>query len=136
MTEADSPSPASPAPDPRVVLLVDDQPEVLTTLGTLLRQSGYTVVLIEQFDEARRFIDGTPPDALITDVRLGAFNGLQLVLHMRDARPEAPILVLSAFSDPMIQREAEKQGARYLTKPITRQELVAALEGEFKKRTQ
>jgi DNA-binding response OmpR family regulator len=117
-----------------VVLLVDDQPEVLTTLGTLLRQSGYSVVLIEQFEEARRYIDQTPPDALITDVRLGAINGLQLVLHMRDAKPDAPILVLSAFSDAMIQREAEKQGARYLTKPITRQDLVAALEEEWTRR--
>ena len=109
------------------VLVVDDQPEVLRTLAQLVASGGYEVVTLARFDEARQFIDDTPPDILITDVRLGAFNGLQLALHMRAARPEAPIVVLSAYEDAMIRSDSERLGARWLSKPVTRRQLLDCL---------
>jgi FixJ family two-component response regulator len=63
----------------------------------------------------------------VTDVRLGAFNVLQLVLHMRQARPEGAVVVLSAWDDPVIRHDAERAGARFLAKPVKRQDLLAAL---------
>lgn len=111
----------------RRVLIVDDQEEVLRTLGALVASGGYEVVTCSRFDDAKRFIDTTPPDILVTDVRLGAFNGLQLVLHMRAAHPTGPIVVLSAFDDAVIRQEAEHSGAVFLTKPVTRQGLLEAI---------
>ena len=109
------------------VLVVDDQPDVLRTLAQLVASGGYDVVTRTRFDEARQFIDDTPPDILVTDVRLGAFNGLQLALHMRNVRPEAPIVVLSAYDDAMIRDESERIGARWLSKPVTRRQLLDSL---------
>jgi DNA-binding response OmpR family regulator len=113
-------------PPPRV-LVVDDDPDVLRTIADMVRRGGYTVLRRSRFDEAKRFIDDTPPDMLVTDVRLGAFNGLQLVLHMRQARPEGAVVVLSAWDDPVIRHDAERAGARFLAKPVKRQDLLAAL---------
>jgi len=113
-------------PPPRV-LVVDDDPDVLRTIADMVRRGGYTVLRRSRFDEAKRFIDDTPPDMLVTDVRLGAFNGLQLVLHMRLARPEGAVVVLSAWDDPVIRHDAEHAGARFLAKPVKRQDLLAAL---------
>jgi CheY-like chemotaxis protein len=115
------------APGSARVLVVDDHPEVLRTIASLVESGGYEVVTRSRFEEARRFIDETPPDMLVTDVRLGAFNGLQLVLHMRQARPEGAIVVLSAWDDKVIRHEAERAGARFLAKPVTRQDLLLAL---------
>lgn len=109
------------------VLVVDDHPDVLRTIAGLVESGGYDVVTRSRFAEARRFIDQTPPDMLVTDVRLGAFNGLQLVLHMRQARPDGAVVVLSAWDDRMIRQEAERAGARFLPKPVTRQDLLACL---------
>lgn len=109
------------------VLIVDDQPEVLRTIAQLVASGGHEVVALARFDEARQFIDTTPPDVLVTDVRLGAFNGLQLALHMRAAKPDAPIVVLSAYEDTMIRGESERIGARWLSKPVTRRQLLDCL---------
>ncbi len=113
--------------DQKSVLVVDDQEDVLRTLAYFVGQGGYQVTALAKFEDARRVIDHTPPDILITDVRLGAFNGLQLVLHMRAVRAEAPIVVLSAYDDPTLRQEAARLGARYLTKPVTKQELLECL---------
>jgi DNA-binding response OmpR family regulator len=113
---------------PLRVLVVDDQHEVMRTLVQFLRRDGYDAAGETEFGQARRLIDETPPDVLVTDVRLGAYNGLQLVLHMRMARPQAPIVVLSAWDDAMLRREAARLGAQYRTKPISREELRAAVE--------
>jgi DNA-binding response OmpR family regulator len=114
------------APAPRV-LVVDDEEEVLRTLGGLIAQGDYEVVLLSQFVEARHYIDATPPEILVTDVRLGAYNGLQLVLHMRHANPGGRVIVLSAFDDPTIRQEAAALGAGFLCKPVTGRDLLAAL---------
>jgi DNA-binding response OmpR family regulator len=116
--------PDSPA---RRILVVDDEPEVLQTIGALLAHPGHQVVMLSEFHEARHYIDTTPPDALVTDVRLGAFNGLQLALHMRAANPAGPILVLSAYDDPTIRQEAANLGARFRCKPVSRLDLLAAI---------
>ena len=113
--------------DRKRVLIVDDQEDVLKTLSALVSHGGYDVVTLSRFDDARRFIDETPPDMLVTDVRLGAFNGLQLVLHMRQARPGGPVVVLSAFDDAVIRQETNRAGAHFLAKPVTRQQLLDCL---------
>lgn len=112
---------------PLRVLVVDDQPEVMRMLVQFLVLDNYDVVGETEFEPARRYIDETPPDVLVTDVRLGAYNGLQLVLHMRMARPEAPIVVLSAWDDVMLRQEASRLGAQYRTKPISRRALSDAI---------
>lgn len=111
------------------VLVVDDQPDVLRTLAHLVASGGYDVETRLKFDDAKHYIDVTPPDLLVVDVRLGAYNGLQLALHMRNVRPEAPIVVLSAYDDPMIRKETERIGARWLSKPISRKVLLDCLAG-------
>ena len=78
---------------PDRVLIVDDDGATRRGLAQLLAQAGYEATAVGTFDEARRIIGATPPDLLITDIRLEAYNGLQLILnsprtdsHHRDHR--------------------------------------------------
>jgi DNA-binding response OmpR family regulator len=111
------------------VMIVDDEPDVLETLAELVAGGGYTVETRESFEDARKDITNDPPDILVTDVRLGAFNGLQLAVLMRALRPDSPIVVLSAFDDPTLRLEAAHCQATYLTKPVSRKELLVCLAG-------
>lgn len=111
------------------VLIVDDEPDVLETLAELVAAGGYDVVTHTSFEEARKDITNDPPDILVTDVRLGAFNGLQLAVLMRSLRPDTPIVVLSAYDDPTLRLEAAHCHATYLTKPVSRKELLVSLAG-------
>lgn len=110
-------------PAPRI-LLVDDEPAVLDALAWGLRRGGYDVVALPRFEDAKRLIAEAPPDGLVTDVRLGAFNGLQLAWLMRDASPTCPIVVLSGYDDPTLRKEAERLGGVYHTKPVPSDTLV------------
>ena len=58
----------------------------------------------------------TPPDLLIADVRLGPFNGLQLVIS--SPKP-IPAIIITGFADPVLESDARRRGADYVLKPIS-----------------
>jgi DNA-binding NtrC family response regulator len=109
------------------LLIVDDDPAVLRSLGRYLADRGYGVVSCSTFEQARREIPLHRPDIVITDVRLGAFNGLQLAILARHVRPDGRVIVFSGFDDPVLEQEAERIGATFLVKPVSGRSLVEAL---------
>ena len=104
-------------PGPAVVV-VDDDANVTAGLQQLLTIWGYNVVAFETFEAARAFLHEQPPDALIVDVRLGSFNGLQLVHIAKRLSPAVRSLVLSGFDDVNLRSEAAQAGATFLLKPV------------------
>ena len=56
------------------------------------------------------------PDVLLTDVRLGEYNGLQLLI---DGPVPPSTIVMTGFDDPLLESEAHRFGARWLVKPIS-----------------
>jgi len=115
---------------PRVpsLVLVDDDDDVLKPLSRYLATRGYEVASYSKFEAARHDIAYLRPDIIVTDVRLGAFNGLQLAMLARDVRPDARVVVFSGFDDPVLKEEARRIGATYLTKPVTGQALIALID--------
>ncbi len=114
----------SPFPDRRRLLLVDDDPSVLDTLSTAFELAGVHVDACPNFEDARARLFTAEYDVLMTDVRLGAFNGLQLAVIARDKDPAIRIIVFSGFDDPVLRAEAEHLRARYLVKPVTAEQLL------------
>jgi DNA-binding NtrC family response regulator len=107
------------------VLIVDDEPDVIDFLSDTLRAEGYDTAGAVTFEEGKRLLATVPPpDVLITDVRLGHFNGLQLVL-IRPAATAA--IVVSGFWDGTLQEEARRNGAVYLLKPVPADQLIEAV---------
>src|SRR5215210_5682683 len=96
------------------VLLVDDDAAYLSPCATILRADGHDVVACSDFDEGRRLLAQGHFDVLITDVRLGAYNGLHLIAVAPQSMTK---IALSAFPDPVIRRDTEQAGARFVVKP-------------------
>jgi DNA-binding NtrC family response regulator len=113
---------------PKSVLVVDDDRQVLKYLTELLRESGYDTVTCERFSDAKTLLSTTRPDLLLTDIRLGAYNGLQLAIFAQSRHPGIPIIVLTGYEDPTLRKEASASGATFLVKPVKRAELVAKIE--------
>ncbi len=101
------------------ILIVDDDASLLEMLERAFLKAGAEVVAHSTFEEARRALHDDGFDALLTDVRLGAFNGLQLAVISRDAHPATRVIVFSGFDDPVLRSEAERVGATYVVKPVT-----------------
>jgi DNA-binding NtrC family response regulator len=121
-------NPAKSAPTSLRILIVDDDAGLLDAMQRSLRDSVRTVVACDSFEKARQMLKDQAFDALITDVRLGAFNGLQLAVMARDMYPEMRLVVFSGFDDPVLRADAEQIGAIYLVKPVASSELLKLLD--------
>jgi DNA-binding response OmpR family regulator len=111
----------------RQVLLVDDDHALLKLVSQWLTGGGFSVVACDSFEDARRELSLHPPDVLLTDLRLGAFNGLQLVILACEQQPQPLTVVMSAYDDPTLRDEAERCGARYLLKPFSSQAVLSSV---------
>ena len=107
--------------------MVDDEPTLLESLGLAFRRAGWPITTSASFEDGRARLLHERFDVLITDVRLGAFNGLQLAIIAHDRDPDMKIIVFSGFDDPVLQEEAARLGARYLVKPVEFDQLVRVM---------
>lgn len=107
------------------VLLVDDDPDVVDQIRDVLQANGFETTTATTFDGGRQLLEAEPPpDVLIADVRLGQFNGLQLVMRRN---PATRAVVISGYWDHTLEEEARRLGAEYLLKPIRNEQLVASV---------
>ncbi|MCC7034310.1 MAG: response regulator [Acidobacteria bacterium] len=111
------------------VVIVDDDVSCLAAVEQIVRHWGYDTVTFRSFEDARAYLARATPAIVIVDVRLGTYNGLQLVHFSREHSPATQWLVVSGFDDPVLRKEATKLGARFLTKPLDLTQLQAHLEG-------
>jgi DNA-binding response OmpR family regulator len=109
------------------VLVVDDDVETMGIVEYWLADAGYDVVTCSRFDAARDYLASHPLDALVTDIRLGEFNGLQLALRASEAGRRIAVVIMSAYDDVVSRRDAETVGGRFMLKPFDREELLAQL---------
>ena len=98
------------------VLLVDDDTSTRLGLAELLTDAGYNTRAVGTFEEGLRALRSETPDLLIADVRLGAFNGLQLLVS--SPRP-VPAIIITGFADPVLESDARQHGAEYVLKPVS-----------------
>jgi DNA-binding response OmpR family regulator len=106
------------------VLVVDDEPALLEALKIAFTRAGRVVVSCRTFEDARAQLLSEPFDVMVTDVRLGAFNGLQLAVIARDKDREMGIIVFSGFDDPVLRAEAARLDASYVLKPVSSEHLL------------
>jgi two-component system response regulator GlrR len=105
------------------ILIVEDDRAALDGLVALMGAAGYRVTGVGSFEEARRAL-ADHPDVLLTDIRLGPYNGLQLIIRGRALNPRLGAVVVTAHPDIMIQREAERLDAIHMEKPVDPQQLL------------
>jgi DNA-binding response OmpR family regulator len=104
----------------RTVLLVTASPSRAQAMASAIRQLGHRALVATTFDAARQQLAGAP-HLLVTDLKLGAYNGLHLAL--RAAASEIPAIVMA---DPSFETEVEQLGAVWMSDAADGDELQAA----------
>ena len=118
---------------PHSVVVVDGNARDRTSTVTLLEAAGYRVRSARSFDEAKLLLAAECPDLLITDLRLGQYNGLHLILRTRNTYPEMAALVTSRVADPVLEAEAQRQRAHFILSPLTANQLLQAVATSLSK---
>ncbi|HEX8961529.1 MAG TPA: PAS domain S-box protein [Rhodocyclaceae bacterium] len=102
------------------IAVVEDDDQVAAALIYALMQSGHQVVSAESGARLLRLLDGTAPQVMISDYRLGGGEtGLDAIAAVRSRfGPGLPALVVTGDTDPSLFRRVEGEGIRVLHKPL------------------
>jgi DNA-binding response OmpR family regulator len=116
------------------VLIVDDEPNIVTALEFLFKRRGYDVCLATNGAEALALVDSFAPDVVLMDVMMPVKSGYEVCQRMRE-RPELAgikIVMLSAKGGEAEVNKGLALGADlYITKPFSTHELVATIDRLF-----
>ena len=121
---------AAPGGQGEVVLVVDDEDAVVSTVHEVLRSHGYRVRTATNGEEALAALeDADPPiDLVVTDLMMPGMDGCQLAIELQRRHPGLPVLFMSGYADRAIfgdQRLDESQ--HFLRKPFTAESLTFAV---------
>jgi two-component system response regulator HydG len=112
------------------ILLVDDELAVLQTIKMILDLTGHEVLTASSAAEAIQVAKTEPIDLLLTDLRLGAERGTDVIAAARQVRPELPIIAMSGdpTKDDMLAVALRLGARQVLQKPIKRTVLVQVID--------
>ena len=112
------------------ILLIDDEPRVLSLLSTLLKSDGHESTVMLDGAQVLPLLQSEKFDLVITDLRLKTINGIELLRSIRANMPDLPVILLTAFATVETAIDAMKLGAfDYITKPFKVDELLNAVHG-------
>lgn len=112
------------SPAKRIILHVEDDPDVRLLIAASLQAFGYIVVTAGTIAEGMQLARDLRFDLCILDVRLPDGSGIDLCRRLRDLQPKVPILYYSAYASDSEQKEALSVcGDAYLKKPVLAEEL-------------
>jgi FixJ family two-component response regulator len=114
---------------PAIVHVVDDDASFRAAIARLLGASGYQVALYGSASELLEKLPGGEPGCILLDVRMSGVNGPQLQERLGEIGHKLPIVFLTGYGDVPTSVRAIKAGAEdFLTKPVPKKDLVAAIE--------
>ena len=111
------------------ILVVDDEPEMLTTLLRTLRRGGFSAMGASDGAEALSLFKQKSFSLVITDFRMPHMSGLELLQKVKKISPHIPVIMISAHGTVNHAVEAMQHGAAdYLLKPFSSKILQTAIK--------
>jgi two-component system response regulator HydG len=111
------------------ILVVDDSPATVEVLERILAGRGHPVHAVATPAEALAALARERVDLVITDLKMPAGNGLELIRHVRERHPQTLVMMITGYASVEGAVEAMRSGAEeYLAKPFTVEELNAAVD--------
>ena len=113
------------------ILIVDDEPNIVTAIEFLLQRSGYEVLVAQDGEAALQQVERHLPDLVLLDVMMSVKNGYEVCQRMRERADwqHIRIVMLSAKGREAEVNKGLSLGAdHYVTKPFSNKDLVAKID--------
>lgn len=102
------------------IMVVDDEPSIVTLLSFNLKKSGYDVLTATNGTDALQLARDTRPDLIVLDLMLPGMDGMDVCKQLRQEKQFIPILMLTAKDDEFDKILGLELGADdYMTKPFS-----------------
>jgi FixJ family two-component response regulator len=112
-----------------MIVVIDDDPSVREAVENLLASRDFPV---SSYSSAEQFLasgDVESVTCVVTDIQMQGMSGMELRRHLRAIHCSAPVILMTAFFDENMQREAMASGAAaYLVKPFSSAALITEIE--------
>lgn len=112
------------------ILVVDDERGVSLTLAAILEQQGYQTAIAGSGEEAVQRASSFQPDCIVSDVSMGAMNGIEAAVEILHTLPRCKVLLVSGvagYGDPLKSVKAKGYNFEILQKPVPPPELLARI---------
>jgi len=117
------------------ILVVDDDPIVLSLLKRLLAPLGFEVRETANAEAAMALVNLEHPDLVLCDVRMPGRSGFDILQSIRIAHPATDVMLMTGYASVDGAAEALANGAAdYLIKPLRPKEIVARIQALFQRR--
>lgn len=113
----------------QTILLIDDDASLRRVTEYNLSRQGFDVLTAASGQEGLALFNDRMPDLVVSDVKLGDMNGLEVLHRIKQAAPETPVIIITAFGSIEMAVQAMHQGAfHFITKPFDRQALILSCQ--------
>ncbi len=117
------------------IFIVDDELIVRESLGSWFKAEGYGVELADSGKQALDRLSATDADIFLLDIKMPGMDGIELQRKIREAKPDATIIVMTAYASVDTAVAAMKQGAYdYIIKPFDPDELEHLVRNALERR--
>ena len=117
------------------VLVVDDEESVATTIEAILKMDGHDVTAVTSGTEAVRLLNERQYDVVLTDLRLGDMDGVDILREVQRTSPDTAAIMLTGYASLESAVAALRSGAYdYLMKPSDVEELRATVNRAIERR--
>jgi two-component system sensor histidine kinase/response regulator len=109
------------------ILVVDDAPDNLFLIESILDEEGYESILVEDGASALAEIETSPPDLLLLDVMMPGMDGFEVTRRIRQqpTLPYIPILLITAYDEASVVQGLDSGADDFIRKPVEVEELLA-----------
>ncbi len=113
------------------ILIIDDEPEILRVLRRVLEAKGHVVEEASDGQTALRHFAGHPTDLVITDIYMPEMDGIEFIMRVKEAFPEARIIAISGggglVKEEVLGAAAELGADMILEKPFSADQVTDAV---------
>jgi two-component system nitrogen regulation response regulator NtrX len=111
------------------ILIVDDEPSILKSLGGLLVDEGFDVATASNGYEALKSIDRETPDLVLMDIWMPGIDGIETLKEIRKSTPHLPVIIITGHGNIETAVKAVKLGAfDLIEKPLSVDRLIVAIQ--------
>jgi two-component system response regulator HydG len=111
--------------DELTVLVVDDNEDLLETFAKILKRRGFSVETAENGQDAVAKYKKNAYDVTLMDIIMPEMNGVEAFRRIKETNPDAPIILMTAYSDEALLQAARREGIRHIVhKPIKVEQLI------------
>lgn len=122
-------------PEKTTILIVDDDTNMRRSMARVLKWKGYEVSIADSGAEGIELVKARPFDLIFMDIKMPLVNGVETFQKIREIRPDAVVMMMTAYAvEELIQKALQEGAYGIIHKPLDIDKMIQTIEEVKKER--